>query len=138
VARFYKWGPSGLDPSDVAWQQTTFTARCVGLMPWSPVHVAGARNGSGDLSITWVRRTRFGGVWTDGADVPLNEETERYEIDILDGPDVVRTLSVNSPVATYTAAQQTADFGAPQSSIAVNAYQLSAVVGRGWPASATL
>jgi len=138
VARFYKWGPSGLDPSDVAWQQATFTARCVGLMPWSPVHVGGARNASGDLSITWVRRTRFGGVWTDGADVPLNEETERYEIDILDGADVVRTLSVNSPVATYTAAQQTADFGAPQSSIAMSVYQLSAVVGRGWPASASL
>lgn len=138
VARFYKWGPSGLDPSDVAWQQATFTARSVGLMPWSPVHVAGARNGSGDLSISWVRRTRFGGVWTDGADVPLNEETERYEIDILDGADVVRTLSVNSPAATYTAAQQTADFGALQSSIAMNVYQLSAVVGRGWPASATL
>lgn len=138
VARFYKWGPNGLDPSDIAWQQATFTARCVGLMPWSPVHVAGARNGSGDLSITWVRRTRFGGVWTDGADVPLNEETERYEVDILVGPDVVRTLSATAPVVTYTAAQQTADFGAPQSPIAMKVYQLSAIVGRGRPASATL
>jgi len=138
VARFYKWGPSGLDPTDVAWQQATFTARCVGLMPWSPVHVAGARNVSGDLSISWVRRSRFGGAWADGADVPLNEESERYEIDILDGPDVVRTLAVTSPTAIYTAGQQVADFGASQSSIAVKVYQLSAIVGRGWPTSATL
>jgi hypothetical protein len=138
VSRFYKWGPSTLDPSDVAWQQGTFTAQCVGLTPWSPVQVSGVRNGAGDLSIAWVRRTRFGGVWADGADVPLNEEGERYEIDILDGGDVVRTISATTPAATYTAAQQTADFGSPQSSIAVKVYQISAIVGRGRPAAANL
>lgn len=138
VPRFYRWGPSGLDPSDVAWQQATFTARCVGLMPWAPVHVACVRNGAGDLSITWVRRTRLGGVWADGADVPLSEESERYEVDILDGSDAVRTLSATSPAATYTAAQQIVDFGSTQSSIAIKVYQLSATVGRGWPAAATL
>jgi hypothetical protein len=136
--RFYKWGPTPLDLSDPAWQQETFIARAVGLMPWSPVHVAGARNGSGDLAISWARRTRIGGVWANGADVPLNEESERYEVDILNGLTVVRTIPVISPVATYTAAQQTADFGAPQSSVAVRVYQLSATVGRGWPAAATL
>lgn len=138
VQRFYKWGPPSLDPSDVAWQQGTFTARCVGLMPWSPVHVAGIRNGAGDLSITWVRRTRLGGAWADGADVPLNEESERYEVDILNGPNVVRTIAATSPTVTYTAAEQTADFGSPQPSVALKVYQISAMVGRGWPAAATL
>jgi hypothetical protein len=137
-ARYYKWGPTPLDLSDPAWQQETFTARAVGLMPWAPVHVAGIRNGSGDLAISWVRRTRIGGVWADGTDIPLNEETERYEVDILNGPTVVRTIAVSSPATNYTAAQQTADFGAPQSSVAVRIYQLSATVGRGWPAAATL
>jgi hypothetical protein len=70
--------------------------------------------------------------------VPLNEESERYDVDILDGADVVRTISITAPAATYTAAQQTADFGSPQSSIAVRVYQLSAIVGRGRPAAATL
>jgi hypothetical protein len=137
-ARFYKWGPTPLGLSDPAWQQETFTARAVGLMPWSPVHVAGARNGSGDLSISWVRRTRIGGVWADGTDIPLNEESERYEVDILNGSTIVRTIPVISPAATYTAAQQTADFGAPQPSVSVKVYQLSATVGRGRPAAATL
>ena len=107
-------------------------------MPWSPVHVVGSRNGSGDLAITWIRRTRFGGVWTDGTDVPLNEETESYSVDILNGSTVVRTIAATSPAATYTAAQQTADFGSAQSAIAVKVYQLSATVGRGRAASATL
>lgn len=138
AARFYRWGPTPVGVNDPAWQQTMFTTRSVGLMPWSPVHVAGERDGSGDLAIGWIRRTRFNGTWADGADVPLNEESEQYEIDILDGADVVRTIAATSPTAAYTAAQQTADFGAPQGSIAVAVYQLSASVGRGWPAAATL
>ncbi len=136
--RFYKWGPSSVDIADPAWQQETFVARAVGLMPWAPVHVAGDRNASGDLSISWVRRTRLGGSWADGTDVPLNEESERYEVDILGGSAILRTMSVTNPAATYTAAQQTADFGAAQSTIALKVYQLSAAVGRGWPASAIL
>lgn len=139
VARFYKWGPSPVSQSDPAWQQETFTARCVGLMPWAPVHVAGSRNASGDLAFTWIRRTRFGGVWTDGTDVPLNEESEKYEVDIIKGGVlVVRTIAVASPSATYTAAQQTTDFGSVQSSVAVKVYQISGTVGRGRAASATL
>ncbi len=62
AARFYRWGPQALDIADPAWQQTTFATKAVGRMPWSPVQIAGARNGGGDLTITWVRRTRFGGV----------------------------------------------------------------------------
>jgi hypothetical protein len=101
--------------------------------------VGGTRNAAGDLAITWVRRTRFGGVWADGTDVPLNEESERYEVDILDGGGAVkRTIAVNAPAAIYTAAEQIADFGAPQASIAIKVYQLSAAVGRGRPAAATL
>ena len=50
----------------------------------------------------------------------------------------MRTLAATTPSVTYTAADQTADFGAPQSSVAVRVYQLSAVLGRGTPRAATL
>ena len=109
----------------------------VGLRPLSPVHVRGTR-AVGDLAITWVRRTRIGGDSWDAVEVPLGEDAERYEVDILDGANVVRTLTATSPTATYTAAQQTADFGAPQSSISLRIYQLSATRGRGTPRSAVL
>ncbi|MGN7292373.1 baseplate multidomain protein megatron [Rhizobium sp. SAFR-030] len=138
AAHFYRWGPPALDIADPAWQQTTFAAKATGRMPWSPVQIAGVRNGGGDLTITWVRRTRFGGVWADGVDVPLNEESERYEVDVMNGASVVRTIAVVTPTAGYTAAQQVADFGSAQSSITIRVYQLSAVVGRGWPGAATL
>ena len=68
------------------------------------------------------------GTWSE---VPLGEDSERYEVDILDGDDVVRTIASTTPSATYTAAEQVADFGAEQSVVQVAVHQMSAVYGRG-------
>ncbi len=52
---------------------------------------------------------------------------------------MVRTLTgITSPSAIYTAADQAADFGAAQSAVHVVVYQLSGVVGRGFPGKATV
>jgi hypothetical protein len=135
----YTWrcGPANRDIGNPAFVQVTHAFVGQGLKPMSPVHVRGARAG-GDLTVAWVRRTRIGGDSWDSVDVPLAEETERYEVDILDGTTVKRTLAATTPTLTYTAAQQTADFGGPQRSIDLAVYQLSAVVGRGTPRAATL
>jgi hypothetical protein len=113
------------------------TPQPTALMPLSPVHVRGMRTGSG-VSISWIRRTRRNGDSWAAADVPLGEEREAYSVDILSGVSVVRTIETATPSALYTSAQEIADFGTPQSSLAVNVYQLSATVGRGFPATATL
>ena len=71
--------------------------------------------------------------------MPLNEVSEAYEIDVLDQDDaVLRTLASSSPNVAYTVADQTTDFGAPQSSITIAVHQLSAAVGRGFAGRATL
>jgi hypothetical protein len=116
----------------------TFAGSAEALETFSPVHVRGERDGSNNLTITWLRRDRLSQTLTDGVPVPLNEASEAYEVDILDGVDVVRTISSSVETVTYTAAQQTTDFGSAQPSIDVRIYQLSAVVGRGTPAEATL
>ncbi|MEB3214614.1 MAG: hypothetical protein VKL39_24910, partial [Leptolyngbyaceae bacterium] len=118
--------------------EITFTYTGRSLKPFAPVHVAGLRDGSGNLTISWLRRSRVDAEWRDGVDIPLGEESERYEVEILDGSTVVRTIATTSPPASYSAAEQTADFGSPQSSVAVKLYQLSAVVGRGYAASASI
>jgi hypothetical protein len=48
-----------------------------------------------------------------------------------------RTLSVSTPAFTYTAAQQTTDYGSTQATIHVAAYQMSSRVGRGFGAFGT-
>ena len=47
-------------------------------------------------------------------------------------------FSVTSPSALYAAADEIADFGAAQTSLTVRVAQLSATVGRGFAATATL
>jgi hypothetical protein len=111
-----------------------FVPRGGALKPWAPCSVSGSRDGSDNLTIAWLRRTRFNGPWQNDTDaVPLNEETEAYEVDIMDGSTVVRTITgLSSPSATYSAADQTTDFGSTQSAVTVRVYQISATVGRGF------
>ena len=102
-----------------------------------PSHVRGHRD-AGDIHISWIRRTRIGGDNWEVTEVPLGEDSEEYALDILDGDTVVCTLAASSTSATYSAAEQVADFGTPPPAIAVRVYQLSASYGRGSPAAATV
>ena len=102
-----------------------------GLRPFAPVQLKSSRDPvSGDIALSWIRRTRVGGdAWLN--EVPLGEETEDYEVSILNGGNVVRTLQVATQSAPYTAAQQTTDFGAPPASLAWRVAQISRAYGRG-------
>ena len=113
------------------------------LMPYAPVNPAAALVGGDDIDLTWNRRTRVGGALMDYTDVvPLNEDTEAYEIDILDAPSgtVVRTVTgISTSAYTYTAADQATDgFTAPMISISLRVYQISAQVGRGFMIERTI
>lgn len=126
----WRFGPSGRDLGDQSYASAVhaFTGR--GLRPLSPVHVRAARSG-GDLTISWIRRARIGGDSWTVPEVPLSEDAERYEVDILAGTAVVRTLAVSAPSASYPAAQQIADFGAVQPAITLSITQISGSIGRG-------
>ena len=69
---------------------------------------------------------------------PLGEDSEAYAVDILSGANVVRSLTAAQPSALYAAADELADFGIWQASLAVRVAQLSATVGRGFAAESTL
>lgn len=109
-----------------------------GLTPLSPVHLSARRAPDGDVAIGWIRRSRIGGDDFDARDIPLGEETEGYEVEILDGGEVVRRIETGSSAAAYPAADQLADFGAPPATLEFAVRQLSALAGRGIPAKATI
>lgn len=111
-----------------------FAGAGVALEPYSPVHVRGDWDGA-DLVLSWIRRGRIGNAYSSGTDIPLSEESESYEVDILAGESVLRTLASTAQSVTYTAAQQSEDWGSPiPDTFTVRVYQLSATVGRGYPA----
>jgi hypothetical protein len=143
----YNWmiGPASEGLTDISYAQVAFTPRGIGLRPYSVAHVSQpwkfART-PGDLTISWKRRTRapIGDSW-DAIEVPLFEDIESYEVDILDGSTVKRTLATNTTGVLYAGAQQTADWGAPLgpgNSLQVRLYQVSQQFGRGAPKFVTL
>lgn len=131
--------------SDASYTALGFTPTGRGLVPFAPVHVEQpwrtTRN-PGDLTIRWTRRSRalVADAW-EQVEVPLSEELESYDVQILDGTVVKRTLTTSTTAVLYTAAQQTADWGAPLGpgqTLAIRIFQLSNRLGRGTPATVTL
>lgn len=139
LGRHYKAVSVGGTLGTTEEEQFTYTGKT--LKPFSPVHIEGERNlpAANDWTVSWIRRTRIGGSWQDGVDVPLNEESERYHVQVMDGGNPVRTVEgITTPSFVYTEAQQIEDFGSAQSTITLKVYQVSAIVGRGVPGEATL
>lgn len=118
------------------------------LMPFAPYYMQGARDMSSNLTITGLRRMRWRGrpLWTP----PETDTPVAMEIDIYNGLSVVRTLTAtlsgggsgitdpSSFEAYYSAADQVTDFGSTQAAVSIIAYQLNAVVGRGYGGDETV
>lgn len=140
VTRYYRCVTSGTLPEDA--QVVTAVNTGADLKPYAPTHVSATLNGSSDIVLSWVRRTRLAGGLVDyTGTVPLAEATESYSIDVMSGPAtgvVKRTLTASTPSVIYPNAEILADFGAVPSSITVRVYQISAVIGRGFTREATL
>lgn len=103
----------------------TFTNSGAGLRPFSPVHVGGERDGSNNLTITWFRRTRLSAPGLGRGLTPLGETAELYQVEILSGMTVVRTLDSTTTNVEYTAAQQTSDGLTPGDPVSVVVYQVT-------------
>lgn len=125
---FYRTVTQGRDILSAITQSVTFSA--APLKPLSPAHVElSLDSGSGDWTIDWIRRTRIGGSLIDERDVPLAQESEAYKVQIMDGTTVVRTIETTSETATYSSADQTTDWGSPQSSLSVRVLQVAPSTG---------
>ncbi|MEH6565545.1 MAG: phage tail protein [Halopseudomonas sp.] len=111
----------------------------VNLEPLSPVYARATRDGSGNLSATFVRRSRLGSTWWgNGVEAPIGEATQSYQIDVIKMGAVIRTIESSTPAFSYSAADQVTDFGSAQSSILFRIYQVSDLVGRGFVREVTL
>ena len=133
----YRFGPSVDDPSEDSFDTRTLEFRSAGLMPYAPSGLTCDRvNVDGTLEFNWIRRTRFGGDDWGPEEVPLNEEFERYDLEICenDGSVVKTVAGLTSTTYTYTDADQISDFGSVRTSVRIRVYQISALVGRGFAA----
>jgi hypothetical protein len=141
----WRIGPASRPVSDETYVAQAFTPEGVGLRPFSVAHVEQPwrrPRTPGDLTIRWTRRSRAlaADSW-GGLEVPLGRGTRS-----LRGRDPRRRhreagAEHATTSAVYTAAHQTADWGAPLGpgdTLDIRIYQLSALVGRGAPKTVTL
>jgi len=135
TTRYYKGVPTGAAEGDIDSVATILAGNTI--RPFSPCHLEVDEEASGNLVITWVRRTRaLIRLFTTPA--PLIDPEETYEIDFVDsGGTVVRTVIVNDVTeATYSQADQVAD-GTDADTVTIRVYQTNEV-GRSKPAEITV
>lgn len=131
----YLYKPVTIGGSLLTTPALSFTNTGIRLKPYAPVMPVVARDTSGNITITWVRRSRWGGIMHDGGDIPLGETSESYDVEIwTSGYATLKRTFAAQPSATcsYTSANQVTDFGSNQSTIYFRVYQNSSVIGRGY------
>ncbi|WP_225207803.1 GTA baseplate fiber-binding domain-containing protein [Novosphingobium huizhouense] len=88
------------------------------LRPLSPVHGRAAMLPDGSLAVSWVRRARGAWRWSDEVEVPLNEESEAWEVTLGD-PAALAARFVTATSSLTIAAARLAPFGTAPYRIAV-------------------
>lgn len=122
-ARLYKAVSFGKPIASVAGE--TFTNQGVRLKPYAPTQIGGGAGGAGaaatDITINWIPRALVGGSWRDFVGPPTVQTTATVlEIRNASYSLVARVVEIpagSEPTFIYTAAMQTADFGALQETV---------------------
>lgn len=127
--RYFKAVSRGQALAEVA--PLVITIAGIAQRPYAPKNVRATKDGMGNITFTWQRRDRHGELIENPL---LSEDYEQYYLEILSGTlpqTVVRSQIVNSSSYSYSANNQTADFGEVQSSIALKIAQVSSSFGNG-------
>jgi hypothetical protein len=99
---------------------TDYTNAGIAIKPLSPCQIGGGRDGSGNITINWCRRSRYGGDGMLDVDPIVGEESELYTVTVYATSGyatVKRTITATTTTATYSSADQTTDFGSNQTTI---------------------
>lgn len=128
LTQHYRIGPAKYSHDDQSYVHMETAFEGVGLRPYSPVHLRADTEASGNLEITWIRRTRIEGDMWDG-EVPLGEDTESYVLRIRRAGKLLREVLTDTPVWIYPRALQITD-GAT-GSVEITVAQISARYGAG-------
>ncbi len=136
VSQTMRIGPARRPVSDPSYVEQTLAFDGNGLRPYAPVHLVTHLLENGDVSVSWIRRTRIDGDGWDSPEVPLGEETESYVVQVRKDGAILREIQVSQPQYIYSASDQLTD--GISSPFDVEVAQISASYGPGLQASVTV
>lgn len=126
-------GKSNLSDGD----QKTFSNNGLTITPLAP-YAFMSKDLSNNFDIFWYRRARKNAGLNNNIDVPLDEASENYIVEVYSDntyTTIVNEYSIERKTSfEYTTSMQTADFGSVQSNVYINVRQLSDRIGRGFAA----
>lgn len=114
--------------------QKMFSSSGLTIKPLAPYSFE-TKLSNGNFFIDWFRRARINAGLINNIEVPLDEQSENYSVEIYSDntyTTVVNEYSTTSSEFTYTTTMQTADFGSTQSAIYAKVYQISSRIGKGF------
>lgn len=76
------------------------------VLPPAPAHLAADVAANGDVVLRWVRRSRAGWRWIDGAEAPLVEEREAYRVTVAGDDGSAQTLDVDAATLSVAAGER--------------------------------
>lgn len=95
------------------------------LRPFAPSRVKAVRDaGSGDVQISWNRRDRKGSGW--GHPLPVSDD-HGFQVEVVSGAVVVRTIAAGASPAVYAAADQATDGTASAAVLKLRVAQIGAL-----------
>jgi hypothetical protein len=109
LARYYRCGSSfaGVSDQNLVSKKEAFNG--IGLRPYSVSHLKYHLTDAGDVSVSWIRRTRIDGDSWNSLDAPVSEDSERYSVDVVFLGGVVRSEEIASPSWMYPVSSQVSD-----------------------------
>lgn len=132
VPRAYKTVTRGLSLADA--QEQTHAAPMENLTPWTVANLHQTLQANGDWLLAWRGRARFTGAWVDGSQATPDPDLLTYRVLVYtDASQATVARLVEVPEAgqyqledtyLYTVADQTADFGAPQTTLTATVVQV--------------
>lgn len=96
-------GIAALGLADPVQVEAPILCRGYSRRPWSPVHPKAVVAGDGSLTLSWTRRARGGWSWSDGVDMPLQEQAETYLVTLGAQDDPALQWQVSIPALTLPA-----------------------------------
>jgi hypothetical protein len=133
-------GPAFEDYARPSHVEIAVTPTGRGLWSWSPAHLRAVGDpSSGDVHISWVRRSRGAGADAWGAgDVPLPEGIEAYRLEVYRGGALVRAVDTAAPAWVWAKADRDARLGAAPVEVTLRVAEIAATIGPGVWRSATV
>lgn len=121
----WKTGPQGKDFTDRYFDTVVAGPAKRYAKSYAPAHLRGRKMANGDLSVSWVRRSKLDGDSWDAADVPLPEGQESFRVRVLDDTGALkREMVTTSPQWIYADTQQVTDFGPGSHSVKIEVCQI--------------